>query len=443
MNSDGAARRLQAFRWLCAGLLWLAGSGALAAPAQVLNVRLDGAVTPAAAEHLAAALDSAAREQVSLVVLSLDTPGGLESSMRTMIKAILASPVPVACFVSPAGARAASAGTFLLYACHVAAMSPGTNVGAATPVAIGGGSEQAGNAGKEKAINDAAAYMRSLAGLRGRNADWGERAVRKAASLDAKAALKQNVIDLVARDLPELLQKLEGRRVQVGQRELQLQLAGAVVRDYPQGWRLRVLSVLSDPGIAVLLVMLGLAGLFLEFSNPGLLVPGMLGTISLLLGMYALQMLPLNFAAVALLVLGVALIVAEIFVPSGLLAGGGALALVAAAVMLMDSELPATRVPPVLAVGLTALLAAGAAAAVTLAMRSRRQPVRDPSALIGATAVVVDPTPGQTWVQVQGENWRGASASTLIKGQAVRVVARDGLILQVAPAAAAPDGESK
>lgn len=429
------ARWRRAIRWLCAGLLWLAGAGALAAPAPVLVVRIDGAISPIVAEHVTAALERAAREPAALVVLRIDTPGGLDTAMRTIIKGILGSPVPVAAFVTPAGARAASAGTFILYASHVAAMSPGTNVGAATPVAIGMAEEDSKSAGKQKAINDAAAYIRSLAVLRGRNADWAERAVRRADSLDAEAALKQNAIDLVAADLPALLQALDGRTLRVGTREVRLDLAGAPVREFEQGWRFRLLSVLSDPGIALLLVMLGLAGLFLEFSNPGLLLPGMLGTVSLLLGMYALQLLPLDFAALALLLLGVALIVAELFVPSGLLASGGAVALVVAAVMLVDSELPATLFPPALAVGLAALLAIGIAVAVTLAVRSRKQPVTDPSALIGASALVIDPTPGHIWVRVHGEHWHGESDRPLVQGQVVRVIARDGLTLHLSPAA--------
>lgn len=430
-------------RWLCASLLWLAGAVASAAPGAVWTVNIEGAISPVVAEHVSEALERAAHEQASLVVLRIDTPGGLESAMRTIIKAILASPVPVASYVTPAGARAASAGTFILYASHVAAMSPGTNVGAATPVAIGMADEETKNAGKDKAINDAAAYIRSLATLRGRNADWAERAVRRAASLDAEAALQQNVIDVIAADLPALLQQLDGRTLTAGQREQRLQLAGAPVREHPQDWRFRVLSVLSDPGIALMLVMLGLAGLFLEFSNPGLLLPGMLGTISLLLGMYALQMLPLNFAAVALLLLGVALIVAEVFVPSGLLAGGGAIALVAAAVMLMDTPLPGMLFPPALAVSLAALLAIGMAVAVTLAMRSRARPVHDPSELIGAEAIVIDSTPGGAWVEVRGERWHALSAQPLQRGQHVRITGRDGLTLTLMSNALPSNGDHK
>lgn len=430
MRNDRAARRRLLARWLCVALLCLTP---LTAAATVLVVRVEGAISPVLAEHVVAALQSAEREQASLVVLRIDTPGGLDTSMRTMIKAILASPIPVAAWVAPAGARAASAGTFLLYASHVAAMAPGTNVGAATPVAIGAGdNKDAKDASRDKAVNDAAAYIRSLANVRGRNADWAESAVRRAASLDAEAALKQKVIDVVAPDLPGLLRQLDGRTLRVGQRELRLRLADAQVREFATGWRVRVLAVLSDPSIALLLVMLGLAGLFLEFSNPGLMLPGALGMVSLLVGMYALQMLPLDFAGIALLLLGVGLLVAEAFAPGGVLAGAGALALVAAAVMLMDGEFPA-MLPPGLVIAVALLLATAMAVAVTLAVRTRRVRPPEGDGLAGASAVVIDPTPGDAWVRVGGEHWRAHSDVPLAHGQALRVLSRDGLILRVEP----------
>lgn len=440
MRNDRAARRRLLARWLCVALLCLTP---LTAAATVLVVRVEGAISPVLAEHVVAALQSAEREQASLVVLSIDTPGGLDTAMRTMIKAILASPVPVAAWVAPAGARAASAGTFLLYASHVAAMAPGTNVGAATPVSIGAGeAKDTKDASRDKAINDAAAYIRSLAVLRGRNADWAETAVRRAASLDAEAALKQKVIDLMARDLPGLLGQLDGRTLRVGQRDLRLQLAGAAVREYPAGWRVRVLSVLSDPSIALLLVMLGLAGLFLEFSNPGLLLPGALGAVSLLVGMYALQMLPVDFAGIALLLLGTALLVGEAFAPGGVLAGAGAIALVAGAVMMMDGELP-MLLPPALVIAVAALLAVATAVLVTLAMRSRRAQPVEGAELSGATAVVVDPTPGDAWVLVGGEHWRARSDVPLARGQTLQVLSRDGLILRVGPAESSSTEETQ
>lgn len=438
MQTDSPACRRHLLRWLCAALLCLTG---VKAEAGVLLVRVEGAITPVMAEHVLAALQAARREQAALVVLRIDTPGGLDTAMRTIIKGILASPVPVAAWVAPAGARAASAGTFLLYASHVAAMAPGTNLGAATPVAIGGAGKDDGNsdgkgasnAGRDKAVNDAAAYIRSLAGLRGRNAEWAESAVRQAASLEAEAALKKKVIEFIAADLQSLLRQLDGRTVRLADREVRLALAGAAVREFPQGWRVKVLGVLSDPSIALLLVMLGLAGLFLEFSNPGLLLPGALGAVSLLLGLYALQMLPLDFAALALLLLGAALLVGEAFAPGGVLAAGGAIALVAGAIMLMDGELPAA-LPPSLVIAMAALLAVAMAVVVTLAMRSRRRPLADSGDLSGASALVVDATPDDAWVLVGGEHWRARSEQPLVRGQRLQVLSRDGLILSVGPA---------
>ncbi len=419
-------------RLLAACLLLCALTAAShAAPAPVWLVDLDGAISPVLAEHAVAGLQAAARDRAQLVVLRIDTPGGLDSAMRTIIKAILASPVPVAAFVAPAGARAASAGTYILTASHVAAMAPGTNVGAATPVALGG-EKQARDAHRDKAINDAAAYLRSLAALRGRNADWAERAVRQADSLGADAALGQQVIDVVARDVPQLLQKLDGRRVALPAGEIRLDLAQAPLRNHAPTWRVRVLSVLSEPGLALMLVLAGLAGLFLEFSTPGLVVPGMLGAICLLLGMYALQMLPLDFAALGLLLLGVALLVGEAFVPSGLLALGGVAAMVFAAVMLMDSGWPQALVPPAFVIVFAALVAAGIAVLMGVVFRSRRlAPVSGGAELIGAIAEVVDPTPGNAWAQLQGENWRISSDQAFLRGQRVRVIARDGLVLRV------------
>lgn len=404
-----------------------------AAPAPVRLIELDGAISPVMAEHAVAGLQEAEHERAQLVVLRIDTPGGLDSAMRTIIKAILASPVPVAAFVAPAGARAASAGTYILYASHIAAMAPGTNVGAATPVALGAGGEKSTrDAHRDKAINDATAYLRSLAALRGRNADWAERAVRQADSIGADAALGLKVIDVVARDVPQLLQKLDGRRLSLPAGEVRLELAQAPLRYYAPTWRVRVLSVLSEPGLALMLVLAGLAGLFLEFSTPGLVVPGMLGAICLLLGMYALQMLPLDFAALGLLLLGVALLVGEAFLPSGLLAVGGVTAMVFAAVMLMDSGWPQALVPPAVVIAFAALVGVGIAVLMGVVVRSRRlAPVSGGAELIGATAVVIDPTPGNAWALLHGENWRISNDQVFSRGQQVRVIARDGLVLRV------------
>ncbi|HYH41680.1 MAG TPA: nodulation protein NfeD, partial [Burkholderiales bacterium] len=349
----------------CAALLiWLSLSAAHAAPGSgVITVNLDGAITPATAEYAARAMRKAAADKAALVVLKLDTPGGLDTSMRTIIKAILASPVPVATFVAPDGARAASAGTYILYASHIAAMAPATNLGAATPVNVGigddgskpaadkGGKARAGpssaNSMRSKQINDAAAYIRGLAELRGRNADWGEKAVREAVSLSAAEARKLKVIEFVARDVPELLRQLEGRKVTAGGVERILNLKDAAVTDIEPDWRTRLLMVITNPSVAMILMMIGIYGLIFEFMNPGFVLPGVLGGICLVVALYAFQLLPVDYAGVLLVLLGIAFIVAEAFVPSfGALGIGGIAAMVIGMIVMIDPETaPGLQIP--------------------------------------------------------------------------------------------------
>ncbi len=309
---------------LCLCALILCGSvGASAVPGAVVRLQVDGVIGPASADYLVRGLAKAVDEGAQLVLIEIDTPGGLDSSMRAIIKAILASPIPVASYVAPGGARAASAGTYILYASHVAAMAPGTNLGAATPVAIGMPGTPSkppgkGEAGKDgaaeqsptdamtaKQVNDAAAYIRGLANMRGRNAEWAEQAVREAVSLSAEEALEQKVIDFLARDLSDLLRQLDGKTLQAAGVEVTLATAGAPLISHAPDWRTRLLAVITNPSVALILMMIGVYGLFFEFSNPGSGIGGVLGGISLILALYALQLLPVNYAGVALILLGI------------------------------------------------------------------------------------------------------------------------------------------
>lgn len=433
-----------------------------ATAATVKLAEIHGAISPASAAYFLRALDEAQRARADLLVLKLDTPGGLDTAMREMIQGLLASPVPVAVWVAPAGARAASAGTYLLYASHVAAMAPGTNLGAATPVAIGIGGEAGkpgagrpagdkadkgkgdkdsaggggvGSAMEKKAVHDAAAYIRSLAQLRGRNAGWAERAVREAESLSAEEALQQKVIDLVAADLPELLRQADGRMVRAGGRELRLALAGAAVATIERNWQERLLAAIADPNVALILLMLGVYGLLFEFYAPGHGVSGVIGTICLLLALYALAMLPLNAVGVLLLLLGIALMAVEAFLPSfGVLGIGGIVAFVAGSLMLIDADVPGLEISLALVVPLAATSALLLAGIGTFALRARRRPaVSGVEAMPGATVEALEDFVHEGWVQAFGERWRARSEAPLMRGQRARIVAVDGLILVVKP----------
>jgi membrane-bound serine protease (ClpP class) len=421
----------------------------------VIAVELDGPITPATAEYVTRAIRKAASEKATLVVLKLDTPGGLDTSMRTIIKAILASPVPVATFVAPDGARAASAGTYILYASHIAAMAPATNLGAATPVNIGIGDDgvkpatdkagkkrvgedkpqpSSGDSMRSKQINDAAAYIRGLAELRGRNADWGERAVREAVSLSAAEAQKLKVIDVVARDVPELLKQLEGRKVTAGGVERALRLAGASVTDVEPDWRTRLLMVVANPSVAVILMLIGIYGLIFEFMNPGFVLPGVLGGICLLVALYAFQLLPINYAGLLLILLGIAFVVAEAFVPSfGALGIGGVAALAIGMVILVDPETaPALTIPWPFIAGTTIAMALSAFATAYLAVKARAQRVvTGREDMHGAEAIALEDFEVEGWVRVRGERWRARTAVPLRRGERARVTAMSGLMLDV------------
>nr|WP_206695209.1 MULTISPECIES: nodulation protein NfeD [Pseudomonas] len=429
--------------------------GGQAAPGAVWVLGIDDAIGPASADYLVRSLGQAQEQGAQLVVIRMDTPGGLDSAMRQMIKAILASPVPVATYVAPSGARAASAGTYILYASHVAAMAPGTNLGAATPVQIGGPpgaakDDKAKDSDEDtlarKQVNDAAAYIRGLAQLRGRNADWAEKAVREAVSLSASEALQLNVIDHVADDLPDLLRKLDGKTLDVAGQPRQLQTANASLVEHLPDWRTRVLAVITNPSVALILIMIGVYGLLFEFMNPGSTVGGVVGGICLLLALYALQLLPVSFAGVALILLGIAFMIAEAFVPSfGVIGFGGIVAFVIGAVILIDTDAPGFGIPLAL-IGTLALLSAlliGGVLGMALKARSRAL-VSGDAGLVGSLVTVTQVMAGNPFcgvVLAQGEQWQVQCATPLQAGQNVRVTARHGVMLEVTAAAPAAQGE--
>jgi membrane-bound serine protease (ClpP class) len=450
---------MRAWRQLFATLLlWAAAlAGAHAAPVVVLEVR--DAIGPASADYIVRGLAKARERGAPLVVIALDTPGGLDLSMRTIIQAILASPVPVAVYVSPEGARAASAGTYILYAAHIAAMAPATTLGAATPVAIGlpmsppRGDERAREGAKEgakpasapmppgeamtaKQTHDAAAFIRGLAQQRGRNAEWAERAVREAVSLTAAEALRDKVIDIVAEDVADLLAQADGRSVKMhGAATLTLATRGAAVETIAPDWRQRLLAVIANPSFALVLMMIGIYGLIFEFSSPGFGVPGTVGAICLLLALFALQLLPVNYAGLGLILLGMALIAAELLTPAfGVLGVGGIVAFVAGALLLFDRDIPGFGVPLALIFGLALSSAAVVLLGGGMALRARRRPVvSGREELVGAEGVVLSAEADEHWAQVHGERWKVVSRMALAPGQRVRVLACHGLTLEVEP----------
>jgi membrane-bound serine protease (ClpP class) len=458
-----------------------APASAGAATATVLDI--NGAIGPATSRYVTKALDAARANGSRIVVLQIDTPGGLDTAMRDIIRAILASPIPVVSYVSPPGARAASAGTYILYASHIAAMAPATNLGAATPVSIGGGDSPvspsptgtsprptpdkhgdsdegrdgapADRPGEQhpapadwpkdatppsspmerKIVNDAVAYIRGLAELRGRNADWAEQAVRGAASLSANAALKQNVIDVVARDVPDLLNQIDGREVRVGNNPVKLATRDLVVENVKPDWRVELLSVITNPTVAYGLLLIGIYGLLFEGYNPGAVFPGVVGAISLLVALFAFQILSVNYAGLALVALGVGMMIAEFFFPTfGSLGLGGLIAFVVGSLILFDSDIPGMNIGlPVIAgiatVGGLVIVAMG-----WLASRSLRRPVvTGVQAMIGERAEVVEASSGKGRIRYGGELWNARSAVPLQAGQTVRITQVDGLTLWVEP----------
>ncbi len=427
-------------------------------------LRLSGAIGPASADFIARGLHQAALEGASLLILQIDTPGGLDSSTRQIVKDILASPVPVIAWVAPSGARAASAGAYIVYASHVAAMAPGTNLGAATPVQIGGlpGTQPApapsapappqmdpaaaapdtdevhpgADAMTRKMVNDSAAYLRSLAQLRGRNVEWADRAVRDGVSLSAQEALERGVIDVVASDLPSLLQQVHGRSVLMhDDTRRRLQSDGVITEAFDPDWRTRVLGIITDPTVAYLLLLLGIYGIYFELTTPGFGLPGVAGSIALLLGMFALQMLPVNYAGVALIVLGFAMLVGEALMPSfGALGIGGIIAFVIGSVMLIDTETPGFGIPLGLIISVALFNVLFVVVVLRLALKARSRPVVSGSEeLVRALGEIIGVDGQTTWARIHGERWQVRSSAPLTAGVRVRVTGREGLVLLVQP----------
>lgn len=442
-------------RW-CAAVLIAAFAAAffvaVAPPAQAAGravvLEVDGAIGPAIADYVEREITAAvASADTKLIVLRMNTPGGLDSSMRQIIRVILASPVPVASFVAPSGARAASAGTYIEYASAIAAMAPGTNIGAATPIQIGGGSlfpggseqkQQNKDAGSEdtetrKIINDATAYIRSLAAINHRNADWAADAVRSAVSLPAAEALSMHVIDVIANDVPDLLQQINGRTVTVAGKPLQLATKDLTIVDAPPDWRTELLKFVTNPNVAFILLLIGVYGLILEFFNPGAVAPGLIGAISLLVALYALAFIPINYAGAALVIVGIALMLAEVHIGAfGALGVGGIAAFVIGALMMFPARTPGFALSGAVIVA----AAIGSAALIVFALgalvHSRTKPVVTGSeALIGAEGEAVFWEGGEGRVRVHGEIWRARADAPLEAGTHVKVIRRDGLVLVV------------
>jgi membrane-bound serine protease (ClpP class) len=448
--------RLRTYPWLqllSAAFLGLQLIGAVAA--EVLLVDLTGAIGPATAAYVEAGVGQAQQQGMQALVLRIDTPGGLDTAMRTIVKAITASRVPVIGYVAPTGARAASAGTYILYACHIAAMAPGTNLGAATPVEIGGltgtpapgktGKTEGGDAMTHKLVNDAAAYLRGLAELRGRNAEWAEQAVREGASLSAEAARDLQVVDLVAPDLDTLLHEVDGRTVQTAAGTHTLQTAGATIVERHLDWQTRLLAILSEPNIAYILLLIGFYGVIYEFANPGTVLPGTVGVLCLLLALYAFQLLPVNWTGLALIAFGLGLMIAEAFVASGALGLSGAAAFVIGSLILIDREAPGFGISIPLIGGFALTSALLLFFVVGLAVKARRLRITSGAeALLDATGIAISGFPGPGTVHLLGEQWGARSTEPIGKGQPVRVRGREGLVLLVEPLSpAAPPAQSR
>ena len=401
----------------------------------VVVVKLSGAINPAVAEYVSYEISQANAEKDSLIVLHMDTPGGLDTSMREIIKKIQSSEVPVASFVAPTGSRAASAGTFITMASHIAAMAPGTNIGAAHPInMLGGGNDnEQAKTMKKKVVNDAAAYIRSLAELRKRNAHWAELAVVNSVSISAEEAMKLNVIDLVAGDVKALVLAIDGREVQLASGSVRLKTKNLKIIYHEMNPRQKLLDIISSPNVTYILMMLGLVGLFFELSNPGLVLPGVIGSISLILALYAMQTLPINYAGLLLILFGVILFIAEINVMSyGLLSISGVVSIFLGSTMLIDSDDPALQISRTILYPTLALSVIVSLGIVLLATRTRSlKKLGGIEGMIGETGLVKEALNPQGRVLVHGELWEAEADNPINEGERVQVDLVEGLRIKV------------
>ncbi len=396
----------------------------------IYHARLEGVVGAVTARYLVKAIERAERDGAVAIVIELDTPGGLDPAMREVVKAELASDVPVVVYVSPSGGRAASAGAFIALAAHVAAMSPGTNIGAAHPVTVG---EKVSEEMKEKVTNDAVAYIKSIAEKRGRNSEWAEKAVRESSSITEKEALELKVTDVVAEDLEELLKKLDGRRVKLPSGEKIIETEGVRVERFPMSFRERFLSRISDPNIAYILFILGFYGLLFEITHPGAILPGVFGALCLVLAFFAFQTLPINYAGVALIVLGIAFFVLEVFTPTyGPLTVAGVISMVLGSTMLIETDVPFLKISWAVIVPAVATTAAFFVFGMAMVIRAmRRKPTTGRRGLIGEVGVARTKIREEGTVFVHGELWKASSGEPIRKGEKVTVVDVEGLVLKV------------
>jgi membrane-bound serine protease (ClpP class) len=428
---------------------------AKAAAQQAIILEINNAIGPAIADYIVDELRTVDTRQTGLIVLRMNTPGGLDTSMREIVSAILASPVPVATYVAPNGARAASAGTYIAYASAIVGMAPGTNIGAATPVQLGvspflpGGrpeqtpaqknGQENGTVGEptdtesRKAINDAVAYIRSLAELNGRNADWAAEAVRTAVSLPASEALKLHVIDVIADDVPDLLRKIDGRTATVAGKPERLATAGLEVLTVAPDWRTELLAIATNPNVALILMLIGVYGLLFEFLNPGAVAPGLIGAISLFVALYALHLLPINYAGAALVLLGIGLMVAEAHIGAfGVIGVGGIIAFVIGAIMMFPAGTPGFELSPAVIAATVIVTASLLLFVLSMLLRSRKRLViTGKEALLGAEGEAVAWRGEDGRVRIRGEIWRARATKPLQPGTRVKVVDRDGLVLIV------------